>query len=110
MWSVSLRHRRGQGEEISHKKSGRYISQHGEYRERQICTSILTFSWFGMNFPKKTLAVQDDWECGNWAARLPSGGIRIGSIVILSKHLKIRWIIMSPVQVPTVNGYLEKDI
>lgn len=44
MWSVSLRHRRGQGEEISHKKSGRYISQHGEYQERQICTSILTFS------------------------------------------------------------------
>ena len=103
MWSVSLRHRRGQGDEISHKKSGRYISQHGEYQERQICTSILTFSWFGMNFPKKTLA-------GNWAARLPSGGIRIGSIVILSKHLKIKWIIMSPVQVPTVNGYLEKDI
>ena len=110
MWSVSLRHRSGQGDEISHKKSGRYISQHGEYQERQIYTSILTFSWFGMNFPRKTVVVQDDWECVTWAARLSSGRIRIGPIVILSKHLKIKWIIMSPVKVPTVNGYLEKDI
>ena len=63
-----------------------------------------------MNFPKKTLVVQVDWDYVNWADRLSSGRIKIGPIVILSKHLKIKWIIMSPVKVPAVNGYLEKGI